>query len=78
MKLTGAETRLALAKPQSGSEDRVGTFSQIVFTSDDVRATYEELRRWGVNFTKELEEQPWGAQAQFVDRDGSLFVLRSE
>jgi lactoylglutathione lyase len=71
----GAQTRLALSQPPKDMEDRVGKFSQIIFTCDDVRATYEELRQRGVTFTQEPEEQPWGVHAQFADPDGNTFVL---
>lgn len=72
----GAETGLALWTPP-GLEDRVGTFSQIVFKCDDVRATYEELRSRGVKFTQEPTDQPGGVMAQFVDPEGNSFVLAS-
>jgi predicted enzyme related to lactoylglutathione lyase len=73
----GAQTRLALSKPPKDMEDRVGKFSQIIFTCEDVRATYEELRQRGVTFTQEPDEQPWGVHAQFSDPDGNTFVLAS-
>jgi lactoylglutathione lyase len=73
----GAQTRLALSKPPAELEGRVGTFSQIIFTCENVRATYEEMRSRGVTFTQEPDEQPWGVYAQFVDPDGNQFVLAS-
>lgn len=73
----GAQTRLALSKPPTGMEGRVGSFSQLIFTCENVRATYEELRSRGVTFTQEPDEQPWGTHAQFVDQDGNQFVLAS-
>jgi len=73
----GAQTRLALSRPPAGMEGRIGTFSQIIFTCENVRATYEEMRSRGVTFTQEPDEQPWGTHAQFVDPDGNSFVLAS-
>ncbi len=70
----GAETGLALWTPP-GLEDRIGTFSQVVFKCADVRATYEELRKRGVKFSGEPKDQPGGVMAQFVDPDGNTFVL---
>ena len=55
----GAETVLVLYTPP-GLEDRIGTFASVVFECDDIRATYEELRSRGVEFTEEPSEQPWG------------------
>ena len=73
----GAQTRLTLSRPPAEMEGRVGTFTQIIFTCEDVRATYEEMRSRGVTFTQEPDEQPWGVYAQFVDPDGNSFVLAS-
>ena len=58
-----------------GFEDRIGTFSHIVFKCADLQATYEELRARGVEFTQEPTDQPGGAMAQFKDPDGNIFVL---
>ncbi len=72
----GAETGLALFTPP-GHEDRIGTFSQIVFGCEDVRETYKELRAKGVKFVQEPQDQPGGVMAQFEDLDGNRFVLSS-
>ena len=72
----GAETHLALFTPP-GLEERIGTFSQIVFRCTDIHATYEEVHKRGVEFTSLPIEQPGGVMAQFVDPDGNIFVLRS-
>lgn len=71
----GAETHLALWTPP-GLEDRIGTFSGIVFRCKDIQATYEELCKRGVEFTEEPRDQPGGTMAQFRDPDGNTFVLR--
>ena len=70
----GAQTRLVLYTPP-GFEDRIGTFSNVVFGCDDIRATHEELSGRGVEFTQEPSEQPWGLWAQFKDQDGNEFGL---
>jgi catechol 2,3-dioxygenase-like lactoylglutathione lyase family enzyme len=68
----GAETALVL-EPAQGA---LRTFTSIVFATDDMQATYEQLRGRGVHFTEEPARQPWGgSQAQFVDQDGNTFVL---
>ena len=68
----GAETALVL-EPGQGT---VGTFTSVVFTTDDMQATYDELHSRGVHFTEEPSTQSWGGmQAQFVDADGNTFVL---
>lgn len=68
------QTHLGLWTPP-GFENRIGTFSHIVFKCADVRATYEELRARGVEFTQEPTDQPGGVMAQFKDPDGNIFVL---
>ena len=74
----GAETVLVPFTPP-GLEDRLGTFSGVVFECDDIRTTYEELRDRGVEFTEEPTLQSWGGiQAQFKDQDGNGFVLVQE
>jgi lactoylglutathione lyase len=71
----GYPTHLALWTPP-GLEDRIGTFSQVVFRCDDIQKTFRELREAGVTFTQEPKEQPGGTMGQFVDPDGNTFVLR--
>jgi predicted enzyme related to lactoylglutathione lyase len=70
----GAETRLVLFTP-SGQEDRIGTFSNVVLSCDDIEGTYKQLKERGVEFTEEPSEQPWGKWAQFRDQDGNEFGL---
>jgi predicted enzyme related to lactoylglutathione lyase len=70
----GAETHLVLFTPP-GQEDRIGTFSNVVFSCEDIEDTYEELKDRGVEFTEEPSEQPWGMWAQFRDQDDNEFGL---
>ena len=49
LKIPGAETQVVLFTPD-GHEDRVGTFSNVVFTTADVKKTYEDLKKIGVEF----------------------------
>ena len=74
---SGADTSLAVGPPTSeDSSVPLGGFAHIVFDTDDIRATYEELSGRGVRFVEEPTEKPWGGvQAQFVDPDGNIFVL---
>ena len=70
----GAETRLVLFTPP-GLENRIGTSREVVFACDDIRATFEELRARGVEFTEEPSEKPWGMWAELKDLDGNWFGL---
>jgi len=51
-------------------------FAGTVFLStDDCRATYEELRARGVEFTEAPEERPYGIDAGFRDPSGNSLRL---
>ena len=46
------------------------------FLVEDVEKLYNELKRKGVKFTKELHEEPWGGkQAPFTDPDGNTLEI---
>jgi catechol 2,3-dioxygenase-like lactoylglutathione lyase family enzyme len=60
-----------------GHEGRIGTFTGISFTADDVMATWRELAAKGVKFVKEPKQESWGTSAVFADPDGNQFVLGS-
>lgn len=93
-----AGTKLAWVVPQSAStidlateialcevsedDPRIGAVSGMVFTATNIEATYLELKRRGVHFTKELVRHPYGKgegdqEANFVDPDGNLFLLHT-
>ena len=76
LRIPGADTRVVL-HTLPGQEDRVGTPSNVVFASDDVRATFRELAGRGVRFVAEPEEQRWGTFATFSDPDGNEFLISS-
>jgi catechol 2,3-dioxygenase-like lactoylglutathione lyase family enzyme len=48
-----------------------GVASGLFFTTDDVRATYEQLKSRGVEFQQEPEEQPYGIDVGFRDPSGN-------
>src|ERR1044072_8119690 len=69
-------THIALLLPQDGGE-KIGGFSNILFTSNDVRKTYDELTARGVEFTDPPKEEFWGTFTMFVDPDGNKFLVSS-
>jgi predicted enzyme related to lactoylglutathione lyase len=69
-------TKIALLLPQKG-EGKAGGFSNILFASNDVRKTYDELKARGVEFTQEPKEEFWGTYAMFTDPDGNQFLVSS-
>jgi catechol 2,3-dioxygenase-like lactoylglutathione lyase family enzyme len=52
-----------------------GALGAGVMRTDDVRATYEELKARGVEFVQEPAERPYGIEALFRDDSGNWFSL---
>ena len=67
-------TILVLFTPD-GQQDRVGTFSNLIFHCDDIHATYEDLTGKGVEFADPPRQEFWGWWAVFKDADGNSYGL---
>src|SRR5690242_20467244 len=52
-----------------------GFAGAVFLTTDDCKASYEELKARGVEFTEEPEERPYGIDAGFRDPAGNSFRL---
>ena len=52
-----------------------GFAGTVFLTTDDCRASYEELKARGVEFSEEPEERPYGIDAGFHDPSGNSFRL---
>jgi catechol 2,3-dioxygenase-like lactoylglutathione lyase family enzyme len=52
-----------------------GFAGTVFLTTDDCRASYEDLRARGVEFTEEPEERPYGIDSGFRDPSGNSFRL---
>ena len=52
-----------------------GFAGTVFLTTDDARASYEELKSRGVEFTEEPEERPYGIDCGFRDPSGNHFRL---
>ena len=63
---TAAEVRNLMAKGFAGT---------VFLTTDDCRATYEELKGRGVEFVDGPEERPYGIDASFRDPSGNHLRL---
>ena len=59
---TSEQLRTLVAKGAAGG---------LFFASEDVKATYEELKRRGVEFQGEPTEQPYGVDVGFRDTSGN-------
>jgi catechol 2,3-dioxygenase-like lactoylglutathione lyase family enzyme len=63
---TTDQVKTVMAKGGAGS---------FIFGTADCRATYEELKARGVEFTEEPSERPYGIDAGFRDPSGNAFRL---
>jgi len=52
-----------------------GAAGTVFLTTDDCRASYEELKGRGVEFVEEPEERPYGIDASFRDPSGNHIRL---
>lgn len=52
-----------------------GATGGLFFSTDDCRASYEELKGRGVEFTEEPSERPYGVDAGFRDPSGNAIRL---
>ena len=52
-----------------------GFAGTVFLTTDDVHASYEELKSRGVEFTETPEERPYGIYSGFLDPSGNSFRL---
>ena len=52
-----------------------GAAGGLFFATDDVHASYEELKARGVEFMQEPTEQPYGVDAGFRDPSGNQFRM---
>ncbi len=63
---TADEVRTLMAKGFAGT---------LFLTTDDARASYEELKGRGVEFSEEPEERPYGIDSGFRDPSGNSIRL---
>jgi catechol 2,3-dioxygenase-like lactoylglutathione lyase family enzyme len=75
LKIPGADTKVVLFSPPGS---KPGGFQNIVFQSDNVQKTYDELKARGVEFTHEPKTEQWGTSATFRDSEGNLFLVSSK
>ncbi len=73
----GGGTQLILMTPLPGMTGvQVGVETPIVWETEDMDSTYEDLRAKGVEFPEPPAQQFWGGfQAAFKDSAGNLFKL---
>ncbi len=52
-----------------------GWAGNVLLTTDDAQASYEELTARGIEFTESPEERPYGIDCAFRDPSGNQFRL---
>lgn len=74
LQIPGADTKVVLSGfgPPPNPE---GQMPVVVFATDDLDTTYEELKKKGVAFTQPPTKASWGSSAMFRDPDGNLILL---
>ncbi len=63
---TGEQIRSLMAKGWAGN---------VLLTTDDAQASYEELTARGIEFTEPPEERPYGIDSAFRDPSGNQFRM---
>ena len=74
LRIPKAETRVVLFTTP-GQADRIGSFTGISLSCDDIDVTYRELLARGVTFDGPPQKQPWGTFVKLLDSEGNTFVL---
>lgn len=68
----GAETMLVLFRQ---ANHQPGPVPAVVFVTDNVQSTYEELKAKGVEFTQPPKKEHWGEHAILKDSEGNLVLV---
>ena len=72
LKVNGADTMLVLFEQPN---HKPGEAPGVVFVADNVKATYEELKAKGVEFTQPPKKESWGEHAILKDSEGNLVLI---
>lgn len=78
MAVPGAPVLDAETQEQLKSLVAKGFAGGLFFATDDVQATYEELKSRGVEFQQEPTEQPYGIDAGFRDPSGNQMRMMAQ
>ncbi len=73
MEIPGPPVFEAETKAQLESLMAKGASGALFSSTDDIQATYEELKSHGVEFQQEPTQQPYGIDAGFRDPSGNQF-----
>ena len=76
LKIGQSETKIVLFTPE-GQENRIGTFSNVIFYTENLDQTYKELIEKEVEFLVPPTKESWGFYSIFKDCEGNSFCLSS-
>jgi lactoylglutathione lyase len=77
--LPGSDTAFILAHGFGyWRADKVGGYSGLMFSVDDMASTVEMLRARGVTFKSDPDPTPYGIFAEVADPDGNTFMLHQD
>jgi predicted enzyme related to lactoylglutathione lyase len=74
LRIPGADTRLVLFTPDGWAE-RIGSFFNFTFITDDIDATYADFLAKGVAMTGPPKKADWGSSLMIVDPDGNKLLV---
>ncbi len=74
VRIPGAETGLVLFAADE-HKNRIGSFSDIMFNTDDIEATFAELTAQDVEIAQPITTEFWGTFFMFKDPDGNTFLV---
>jgi catechol 2,3-dioxygenase-like lactoylglutathione lyase family enzyme len=77
LRIPGAQTQFVLFTAP-GWEERIGSFFNFTFTTDDVDATYAEFTAKGVETKGPPVKAEWGSSFFFTDLDGNQFLVSAK
>jgi catechol 2,3-dioxygenase-like lactoylglutathione lyase family enzyme len=77
LRIPGADTRLVLFTPP-GWEERIGSFFNFAFVTDDIDATYAEFQARGVETLGPPQKAEWGSSLMFKDADGNQLLVSTK
>ncbi|MES2176231.1 MAG: VOC family protein [Gemmatimonadota bacterium] len=76
LRIPGADTQFVLFTPD-GWEERIGSFFNFAFTTDDIDGTYAEFQAKGVETLGPPEKAGWGSSIKFKDSEGNQLLVSS-
>ncbi|MCH9612479.1 MAG: hypothetical protein S4CHLAM102_09700 [Chlamydiia bacterium] len=72
--LPESDVKVVLFTPE-GHENRIGTESNILFSTETIQETYDALKERGVEMTHDVTHESWGSYFGMKDSEGNAFII---